>query len=188
MKHVKLFGACLVAVLAVAGIGANTALATSKPKPPKPSLVLLYEGAPAPAGETAYAGLLIDGCVLLTEGTLTSNQKKSDATAFSTPFFSECEEGYAITGKVSSAKLTETGVMSVKAAITLTVPGPCNYKISKYSVTFNPKGTESTIGEGELIAKRKSGKEKSCAADLTGVSFTAVLLNHEQGLYGTETT
>ena len=188
MKHAKRAGVCLIAVLAVAGIGANAALATSKPKPPKPSLVLLYHGAAAPVGQTAYAGILVDGCVLLTEGTLTSNQKKSDATAFSTPFFSECEAGYEITGKVESAKLTETGTMSFKAAIVLTVPGPCKYKIAKYSVTFNPNGTESTLGEGELAAKRNSGKEKACAASLPDVPFTGVLLNQEQGLYGTETT
>jgi hypothetical protein len=189
VKHVKLFGACLVAVLAVAGIGANTALATAKPKPPKPGLVLLYQGAPAPTGETADGVLSIDGCLVGTEGTLTVNTKTSDAAAFGTPFAAECEDaGYAIEGKVESVKLTMAGTMSFKAAITLTVPGPCKYAIKTYSIPFDPNGSEATLGEGALSAKLSPKQPKTCTTkELTKVPFVAALLNHESGEYGTET-
>jgi hypothetical protein len=190
VKHVKLFGACLVAVLAVAGIGTNTALATSKPKPPKPGLWLSVGEVTALAGETSSGAISVDGCLLLTEGTLTVNTKPSDSAAFATPVAAECENaGYAIEGKVESVKLAMAGTMAWKAAITLTVPGPCKYSIKKYSIPFNPNGSETTFGEGELSAKLSPKQPKTCTTkELTKVPFVAALLSREIGEYSTKTT
>jgi hypothetical protein len=183
MKRFSVLGIALVAVLALSALTAGGAWAST-------DLTLLYQEAPAPVGETASAGILIMGCTLITEGTLTANKKPTDKAAFSTPFFGECEEeeeGYSITGEVKSAGLKASGTMSFKAAITLTVPGPCHYKITKYSVPFSPSGTQNTVGEGEVTVKLiKAGSLPSCEKK-PKLPFTAVLLNHSQGLYSTDT-
>lgn len=189
MKHAKGIGVCLSAVLAVAGIGANTALASSKPKPPKPGLVLSYEGVPAPVGETALGGIEVDECHVITEGTLTKNKSTSDEAAFSKnrgePF---CEEpGYAISGEVTSAKLTMAGDMSFKSAITLTVPGSCSYAIKKFEVPFDPNAIEATFGGSSVTAKLAPKQSKACVKTLT-VPIEAGLLDESSGPYTTETT
>jgi RHS repeat-associated protein len=180
MKRSHVFGIALMATLALSALTASGAWAKS-------DLVLLYEGAPALVGETAYGGFRVDGCAVRTEGTLTANKEATDTAAFSTNVDESCEEaGYSIKGVVESAALTANGTMSFTSTITLSVPGPCNYSIKKYSVPFNTNRIEATFGEGEVTAKlSKTGSSKSCAKTVEA-PFTAVLRNHEGELYGTE--
>ena len=183
MKRSNVFGIALLAMLLLSALTASGAWASTDP------LVLLYNGEPAPVGETAYGGLRVDECLVLTEGALTANRKRSDTAAFSTNHEEHCEKaGYSITGVVKSAKLSAKGTMSFRSTITLGVPGPCNYSITKYRVPFDTNGKEATDGEGSNINARlsKTGSSKSCAKHLQ-VPFSAILLNHEDGLYGTET-
>jgi hypothetical protein len=181
MKRLSVLGIALVAVLGLSALTASGAWASTD------LTLLAVTGTPAPVGETASAGILVMGCTLITEGTLTANKKPTDKAAFSTAFFTECEEeGYSITGEVKSAELKASGTMSFKSAITLGLPGPCNYSITKFSVPFNPNGSQATVGEGEVAPKLEKGSSKACEKK-PKFPFAAVLLNHAQGLYSTDT-
>jgi hypothetical protein len=189
MKRSNVFGIALFAMLGLSALTASGAWARTD------DLVLFYQEAPAPVGETAYAGIAVDECAVISEGTLTANNQPSDTAAFSTNVEESCgKAGYSITGVVKSAKLSAKGTMLFTSTITLSVPGPCNYSIKKYSVPFNTntngkeEATTGTTGEGEVNAKlSKTGSSKSCAKTLTATA-TAVLRNHGDGLYGTEPT
>ena len=185
MRHVKTLGLCLVAVFALAAMTASGASAGGV----KPGLVLLEEpGVPAPVGAPALAVFITHGheCVAASEGTLSSNKKTTDKAAFSSTLFDGCEEaGYSIEGKVASAQAKISGLLSFKAALTVTIPGPCRYAIKKYSATFTPNGGH-TVGEGEVTAKlSKAGSLPTCAkTDKFG--FTANL-SRERGVFESET-
>jgi hypothetical protein len=186
MKRFTVFGIALSAMLALSALTASGASAKVD------DLVLFSQGAPASVGETAYGGITVDECAVMTEGTLTANNQPSDTAAFSTNVEESCgKAGYSITGVVKSAKLSAKGAMLFTSTITLSVPGPCNYSIQKYSVPFNTNtnGEEgATTGEGEVNAKlSKTGSSKSCAKTVTATA-TTVLRNHGDGLYGTEPT
>ena len=129
----------------------------------------------------------MEECTLITEGTLSSNKSSKDKTAFSNEFFTECANaGDAIKGKVLSAQLTSSGEMKFKSAVTVTIPGPCNYTIKKYSVTFNTHAKEATDGTGEVVAKlSKAGSSPSCSKT-DKFAVNAAVTNSTLGLYGTE--
>jgi hypothetical protein len=184
MKRSNVFGVALLAMLAMPAVTASGARAGAWARP---DLVLFSQGTPAPVGETAYAEILVDECAVTTEGTLTANNKPSDTAAFSANVEEGCgKAGYSITGAVNSAKLSSDGTMSFTSTITLNVPGPCNYSITKYSVPFNTNGDEATGGEGKGTARlSKKGSSKSCPKALTA---SAALLDHKDGLYSTELT
>ncbi len=77
MRHVKVLGLCLVAVLALAAMTASGA--SAKVKPPKPGLVLKHNGTPVVANvQEATAGIFVDGCVLATAGKITVNENSKD--------------------------------------------------------------------------------------------------------------
>ncbi len=163
MRHVRMLGLCLVAVLALSALTASAAWAKAKP-----DLVLLNEEAPAPVGSVAWGWFVLPahGCIVVTEGTVTSNNSPSaDAAAFSSPLADECEEGsgYSITGNVKTASASaKKSLLSFTANITLTTPAGCKYAITKYSVKFTPKGGEAA-GEGEVAAKEVKPAPKTCA-------------------------
>lgn len=155
MKRLRILSGCLVAVFALAG----TASAAS-------GLTLKNEGTPLAPGAPLTGAVRIGECTVGTKGTLGSNGKGSDKASFTLNETEECSGG-SISGKLSSVKLSSAGVMSFKAALTLTVAGPCAYAFKKFTANFEPNGG-ITLGSGTATGKlAKGGSAPTCAKTLT---------------------
>jgi hypothetical protein len=153
MRRVNLFGAGMLAALALAGLTAGAAAAAPK------GLNLEVGKAPVANGSPAFAGFLVGECIEFSEGTVTVNGKSKDKAAFTKVSSNECV-GESLSGMITSAQVTTAGVASFKATLVLTKPGPCLYAIKKFTVSFPVPG--EALGSGEAEAKAGKGSSKSC--------------------------
>jgi hypothetical protein len=159
MRRLNLFGAAIIATLALAAIIAGTAGAAG------PVLNFEVGKTPVANGSVAVSGFAAAGCFEFSEGTVTANGKKKDKAAFTNLAFSECSEGESLTGMITSAKVSSAGVASFKANMVLSQAGPCLYAIKKFTVNFNVPG--EALAEGEAVAKAGKGSAKTCTKSIT---------------------
>lgn len=181
MRRFSMLGMALLAVLALTAVSASGAWA-------KAGLELKHGGEPVATGSSTVAGLLVDECSEFSEGTLTANGGKKDTATLTHAVSYECPAGTSFAGHITSASLSTAGVMSFKAALTLTVPGPCSYSFKKFAIAFTPNGG-STIGSGTITGKGAKSNAKSCAKTFTAPDEAGLLNNLvEFATYETELT
>lgn len=165
MKHLKILSGCLVAVFALAATASGAS-----------ALTLKNEGTRLNAGAPLTGAVEIGACVVATKGTLSTNGKGSDKASFTVNEDEECSEG-SISGKLSSAKLSEGGVMSIKGPLTLTTAGPCVYTFKKFTASFEPNGGV-TFGSGEATGKLVKGSSApTCSKTLTTEVSAGLITN-----------
>lgn len=154
MRHVRILSGCLVAMFALAGTASGASAA---------GLTLKNEGTPLAKGAPLVGAVEIGECVVATKGTLGSNGKSSDKASFTLNEDEECSGGSSISGKLTSVKLSSSGVMSFGSTLTLTVPGPCAYAFKKFTADFEANGGVS-FGSGTAAGKlNKTASAKTCA-------------------------
>jgi hypothetical protein len=157
MKGMKGLGAALLTALAltVAVLPASSAFAAAK------TLTLTSSEAPVANGSPGDTGLLIAECVLFAEGTVSGNGTSKVKLTGSKAASAECPEGESISGTVTEAQLSSKGTISLKAAIDLTLAGPCIYAFKSIKSTFSVPG--SVNFEGTAVGKlSKKGSAPTC--------------------------
>jgi hypothetical protein len=159
MRRFSMLGTALLVTLALTAVAAGSAWGAV-------DLKLKHNGEEAAKGSSTVAAILVDECVEFSEGTLTTNGAATDKAKLTHSVDSECPEGTKLTGSITAASLTTKGAMSLTAKLTLTLPGPCSYAITKVKLSFTPSGG-SSFGEGTVTGKLGKGSAKSCAKTLS---------------------
>jgi len=177
MRQFNLLSASILAALMLVAALASTASAAG------PGLVIKEGETPLASGATAYVGVnLDDECLQFDQGTLTSNGKSKDKAAFTAVASIQCEEGVTMTGSVSSAEMTSTGLMELKSTLVIK-RGECAYEFKKLSVTF-PAEEGGVIGFGTAtgkLDKAESSKVKGACEKTATKEIVADLTNSVEG-------
>jgi hypothetical protein len=176
----KRFQRLTVGLLATAGV-MLVALPVSGASAAKLLTLTQNEGTEVvPAPGPASVGFAIEGCVLFTNGTLTSNGASKDILTASSNLAEECSEpGFSMTGTVLNAQLPGSGKATLKTTIELTTPGPCLYKFKTAKGVFEVPGEVFIVGTavGKL---NKKPSNPSCEKTLS-TSFVADATNEPFG-------
>lgn len=174
MRGIKLFGgATVLALLAVAFPVAGASAS-------KPGLELSHEGVPLAAGAATHGGFHMNTCVVVSNGTLSSNGKSKDTIVATANESVECEPGHSISGVITQMQFGITGADSLKGKINITKPGPsgsCEYKFTKFAGTSEVPGLAFFFSEATGKLNKKTSNA-SCEAT-TSDSFFTVVTNSE---------
>ncbi len=179
MWRLGVLGVVTGLVTALSGVGASAA----------PRLVLSENGVPVVAGDYALDfHLEFDGgCLQASKGVVLSNDKPSDKLSFGPPEESEClEEGFAVTGAVKQVVLTRAGkaTMSFNPRFTISEPGPCVYRFTKFTGEF-PAMIEVAI-EGTALGKLKANASSHTCEQTRSIEFKAVESGVDNDIFGAE--
>jgi hypothetical protein len=157
MRRIKVFSVgfaviAMLVLLSASGASAAKLLVMTEGEVPTPVAV----GAP---GDT---GLVLGGCIVFTEGTVTVNGAAKDKVTATKNAAAECEEGVSISGVITETVLASSGKASLIGKIALTQPGPCIYEFSKFKAKFSV--SSSLFFHGTTSGKlNKASSAKTCA-------------------------
>ncbi len=181
MRHVKVLGISIIALLAIGATAAGGASASV--------LVLKSGGVEAKKGTPAIEAHLtfVGECVEEAEGKVTVNAKATDTLAFKPAVEAFCEEtGFAVTGGVKTVTLNNKGKAIFKASpkVAVSEPGPCVYEYAKFEGLFGIPG--DTFVAGEAIGKVNRKVSNPLCSGLQATEFEAEVVNFEGSLFETE--
>ena len=175
-----------VMLLALAAI---LAAAVASPAAAAPRLVLSENGVVVSPGDYASSYYLEfdGGCLQAAEGTVLTNDRRTDSLTLGPPVESEClEEGFAVSGSIRSVKLSSAGVATLKAGPKLTIaePGPCVYAFSKLTGAF-PAAIEVEI-EGSATGKLVRRSSAPGCEPRREIAFRAVESGSDGDIFASE--
>ena len=179
MRKLNTFSAVLVSGLALVAMTAPGAYASK-------GLVLKEYGVALADGAPASAGFFSEECVTRSAGTLTANASKEDKASFTTGVRQACFGTASISGFLTSVELTPGGKAKLAADVTVTLPGPCPYSVTKLKGSFDPSGGETFI-KAEVKGKLVKGASKECEKSHTMFAYVN-LGNEEAEPFETELT
>ncbi|HXD53687.1 MAG TPA: hypothetical protein VN618_02940 [Solirubrobacteraceae bacterium] len=154
-------GAALLCVIAAVVLPATAAYAHKV-------LTLESAGITAPDGSPAHAGLVIDGCTIYSEGTLTRNGTSRVLISAWTNTLVQCEEEHQESGTVTVAQLSAGGKARFKGKIEVTRPGPCEYVYTQFRANFNVPGQTIFLG---FTAGKLNSRTSSETCESTNTTF-----------------
>lgn len=171
MRGIRLFGSAIMLALLVAIVPVASASAKT------PGLEISSEKVPLAEGTAVHGGLSINECNTYSKGTLTVNGKTKDDVVATENTSVECEEGYSVSGVITEMQWGSTGTDALKGKISITKPGPCEYKFTKFGGTSKVPGLAFFFSEATGKVNKKTSS-KSCEATTTEF-FVSDIVNSE---------